>query len=78
MDDVKSLTHSKWRCKYHIVFATLICVGVQQIFDNPTKTRKAQTGAPTHDKKGGFAYPNHGKTPYPLEILPENSYFLVG
>ncbi len=21
MDDVKSLTHSKWRCKYHIVFA---------------------------------------------------------
>ncbi len=19
MDDVKSLTHSKWRCKYHIV-----------------------------------------------------------
>jgi len=21
MDDVKSLSHSKWRCKYHIVFA---------------------------------------------------------
>ena len=21
-DDVKSLSHSKWRCKYHIVFAT--------------------------------------------------------
>lgn len=20
-DDVKSLSHSKWRCKYHIVFA---------------------------------------------------------
>lgn len=20
-DDVRSLTHSKWRCKYHIVFA---------------------------------------------------------
>ena len=22
MNDVKSLSHSKWRCKYHIVFAT--------------------------------------------------------
>ena len=21
MNDVKSLSHSKWRCKYHIVFA---------------------------------------------------------
>ena len=21
MDDVKSLTHTKWNCKYHIVFA---------------------------------------------------------
>ncbi|SDM65216.1 IS200/IS605 family transposase, partial [Acetanaerobacterium elongatum] len=21
MDDINSLTHSKWRCKYHIVFA---------------------------------------------------------
>jgi putative transposase len=21
MDDTKSLAHSKWRCKYHIVFA---------------------------------------------------------
>lgn len=21
MDDIKSLSHSKWRCKYHIVFA---------------------------------------------------------
>ena len=21
MDDVRSLAHSKWRCKYHIVFA---------------------------------------------------------
>ena len=21
MDDVQSLSHSKWRCKYHIVFA---------------------------------------------------------
>ena len=20
-DDIKSLSHSKWRCKYHIVFA---------------------------------------------------------
>lgn len=22
MDDVKSLLHSKWRCKYHIVFTS--------------------------------------------------------
>jgi hypothetical protein len=21
MDDIKSLSHSKWRCKYHIIFA---------------------------------------------------------
>ena len=21
MDDIKSLSHSRWRCKYHIVFA---------------------------------------------------------
>ena len=21
MNDIKSLSHSKWRCKYHIVFA---------------------------------------------------------
>ena len=21
MDDINSLSHSKWRCKYHIVFA---------------------------------------------------------
>lgn len=21
MDDVKSLTHTKWNCKYHVVFA---------------------------------------------------------
>ncbi len=21
MDDIRSLSHSKWRCKYHIVFA---------------------------------------------------------
>ncbi len=22
MNDIKSLSHSKWRCKYHIVFAS--------------------------------------------------------
>ena len=25
MNDVKSLSHSKWRCKYHIVFAPKYC-----------------------------------------------------
>lgn len=29
MNDVNSLSHSKWRCKYHIVFASYcICNGV--------------------------------------------------
>lgn len=23
-DDIKSLSHSKWRCKYHIVFARVV------------------------------------------------------
>ena len=25
MNDIKSLSHSKWRCKYHIVFAPKYC-----------------------------------------------------
>ena len=28
-DDIKSLSHSKWRCKYHIVFAVFLFANVK-------------------------------------------------
>lgn len=36
-DDVKSLSHSKWRCKYHIVFAPKYRVGLQYMCYNEIK-----------------------------------------
>ena len=32
-DDIQSLSHSKWRCKYHIVFAPKYLVGVTMMRD---------------------------------------------
>ena len=39
-DDLKSLSHSKWRCKYHIVFAPKYRVGLQYILDKRIKRMK--------------------------------------
>ena len=33
MNDVQSLSHSKWRCKYHVVFAPKYRVVYQDICD---------------------------------------------
>ena len=37
MKDINSLSHSSWRCKYHIVFAPKYSVELQYILDKENK-----------------------------------------